>query len=121
MRVRIDVYAWIPQADVPNPISSLPGGTASWGPGACGPLFGGDDMIMPPTFASAWTKTYRATHTFEFGFDSFGAMPQVLLNPGIKPGTTTILTAPRKSGGSACFSLQARVIRGSSQVVLECE
>jgi len=28
---RVDIYAWIPQADVPNPINMLPGGVQRWG------------------------------------------------------------------------------------------
>ena len=106
---RLDVYAWIPLPDVPNPIHSLPGGVARWGPGACGPRFGGDDFVIPPATYAGYTRTYRAMQTFAFQALTFGSPPTITLNPGVRPGLTTVLTAPRRSGGSMCHSLTPTV------------
>ena len=106
---RIDVYAWIPQPDVPNPINSLPGGVARWGPGACGPFFGGDNFINPPSSPSAWSGTFRAMQTLAFSATTFGAQPVTTMNAGVVPGTTTVLTATRAEGGKVCHSLTAKV------------
>jgi hypothetical protein len=113
----IDVFAWIPQPDVPNPIHSLPGGTARWGPGACGPRFGGDNLARPPWTPLAWTAlTYRAKQTLGFQVPSFGSAPAVTINTGVIPGTTTVLTAPRSAGGTVCHSLRALVRHSSASV-----
>lgn len=113
---RIDVYAWIPQPDVPNPINSLPGGVQRWGPGACGPCFGGDNFINPPGNWSAWSGTYRAMQTLEFSVARLGAAPTVTINTGVVPGTTTVLTATRAGGGKICYSLTAAVKASSAGV-----
>ncbi|HJQ60392.1 MAG TPA: hypothetical protein VJ890_26035 [Vineibacter sp.] len=116
MDFRIDVFAWIPQADVPNPLHSLPGGTATWGPGACGPRFGGDNFTKPPASHSAWSGTYRARQSFAFSAASFGAVPAVTHNPGVTPGLTTVLTGTRAAGGTICHSLTATVKTSSASV-----
>lgn len=100
LKFRLDIYAWIPQPDLPNPVFALPG---KWGPGACGPRFGGDFLVTPPRQYS-WSKTYRAMQTFAFQANDLGAPPVVTLNAGVKPGLTTVLTAPRAAGGRVCYS-----------------
>jgi hypothetical protein len=116
MDFRIDVFAWIPQPDVPNPLHSLPGGTGRWGPGACGPRFGGDNFVRPSATPAAWPGTYRATQSFAFSAAAFGVAPAVTHNPGVTPGLTTVLTAPRASGGTMCHSLLATVKASSASV-----
>lgn len=116
MDFRIDVFAWIPQPDVPNPIFSLPGGTGRWGPGACGPRFGGDNFTRPPATASAWRGTFRARQSFAFSTPSFGAAPSVTLSTGVTPGTTTVLTNTRAAGGTICHALTATVKSSSASV-----
>lgn len=116
MEFRIDVFAWIPQPDVPNPLFGLPGGSGSWGPGACGPRFGGDDFIKPPASHGAWSRTFRAKQAFAFRAASFGAAPSVTLNPGVTPGLTTVLTSTRAAGGTMCHSLAATVKTSSASV-----
>jgi hypothetical protein len=116
----IDVFAWIPQPDVPNPIHSLPGGTVRWGPGACGPRFGGDNFVRPPATPLAWTAlTFRAKQTLAFQVPSFGSPPAVTINTGVTPGMTTVLTAPRGAGGTVCHSLRALVRHSSASVTWE--
>jgi hypothetical protein len=118
LKFRFDVYAWIPQPEVPNPISSLPGGIARWGPGACGPYFGGDNFILPPATHVGWPpRTYRARQAFEFQDFSFGYRPVVTINTGVTPGTTTVLTATRTAGGTVCSSLTATVKTSSASMV----
>lgn len=116
MDFRIDVYAWIPQPDVPNPLYSLPGGAGTWGPGASGPRFGGDNFTVPPAKPSAWAHTYRARQSFAFSAASFGDAPKITTNTGVMPGTTTVLTAPRSSGGTVCYSITATVKASSASV-----
>ncbi len=116
MDFRIDVFAWIPQPDVPNPLHSLPGGAGRWGPGACGPRFGGDNFTKPPATASAWRGTFRARQSFAFSAASFGTAPSVTLNTGVTPGTTTVLTNTRAAGGTICHSLTATVKASSASV-----
>jgi hypothetical protein len=113
---RIDIYAWIPQPDVPNPIAGLPGGTARWGPGACGPRFGGDNFVVPPRSHAAWAGTYRAKQSFAFHAASFGMPPVIVFNTGVTPGLTTVLTAPRSAGGSICYSLTPTVTKSTAGV-----
>lgn len=113
---RIDIFAWIPQPDVPNPIAGLPGGTAKWGPGACGARFGGDNFIVPPRSYAVWSGTYRAKQSFAFRAASFGSPPAVTLNPGVTPGLTTVLTAPRSAGGTVCYSLTPIVTKTTAGV-----
>ncbi len=114
MDFRVDVFAWIPQPDVPNPLFSVPGGAL--GPGACGPRFGGDDFVTPPASASAWTGTFRAKQSFAFSASSFGAAPSVTVNTGVIPGTTTVLTNTRAAGGTVCHSMTAMVKKSSASV-----
>jgi hypothetical protein len=116
MDFRIDVFAWIPQPDVPNPLNSLPGGTGTWGPGACGPRFGGDNFTKPPATATAWSGTFRARQSFAFSAASFGAAPAITHNPGVTPGLTTVLTNTRAAGGTICHSLTATVKTSSASV-----
>ena len=113
---RIDIYAWIPQPDVPNPIASLAGGTARWGPAACGPRFGGDDFVTPPGTYLAWKDTYRAKQSFAFQVSDWGMPPTITYNPGVVPGLTTVLTAPRSAGGKVCYKLTPTVTKSSSGV-----
>ena len=117
LKFRVDVFAWIPQPEVPNPINALPGGVARWGPGACGPYFGGDNFILPPKLPSAWGgRTFRARQTFEFQDLSFGYAPATTIDPGVLPGTTTVLTATRAAGGAVCYKLTATVKASSASV-----
>ena len=116
MLFQVNVFAWIPLAEVPNPLASLPGGTATWGPGACGPHFGGDNFVKPAATASGWTGTFRAKQAFAFRVNSFGDSPMTTLNTGCLPGITTVLTAPRAAGGTVCHSLTATVKTSSAAV-----
>jgi len=114
---RVDVYAWIPQADVPNPIAALPGGVARWGSGACGPRFGGDGFTGPANSAAGWKgKTFRAMQTLAFQVSSFGDPPNAFIDTGVVPGLTTVLTKPRSEGGTVCTSLTPTVARSESGV-----
>jgi hypothetical protein len=120
----IDVFAWIPQPDVPNPIyhmyNLLPGPPAMRGPEACGPRFGGDNFVRPPATPLAWTAlTYRAKQTLGFQVPTFGSAPVLTINTGVIPGTTTVLTAPRSAGGTVCHSLRALVRHSSASVTWE--
>lgn len=116
MQFRMDVFAWIPQAEVPNPIHALPGGTARWGPGACGPHFGGDNFVTPPATYSGWARTFRAKQSLGFQVSTFGDPPSVTINTGVRPGTTTVLTAPRAAGGTICHSITATVKTSTASV-----
>jgi len=116
MEIRLDMFAWIPQPEVPNPVYSLPGGTTRWGPGACGPHFGGDNFITPPATAAAYAGTYRAKQSFGFRFGVIGDPPAVTLNTGAQPGTTTVLTAPRAAGGVMCHSTTATILSQAASV-----
>lgn len=116
MIFQINVFAWIPLPEVPNPIAALPGGTAMWGPGACGPHFGGDNFVRPAATAGGWTGTFRAKQTYAFRANAFGDPPMVTLNSGVVAGLTTVLTAPRASGGTVCHSLTATVKTSSASV-----
>jgi hypothetical protein len=116
MDFRIDVFSWIPQPDVPNPMYSLPGGVGRWGPGACGPRFGGDDFIKPAATPTGFTGSFRAKQSFAFRAASLGAAPVTTLNTGTVPGTTTVLTATRATGGKVCHSLTATVKASSASV-----
>jgi hypothetical protein len=114
---RVDVFAWIPQPDVPNPIHSLPGGVARWGVGACGPRFGGDGFVRPPATYAGWNNlTYRARQTLAFKISSFGARPDPDADTGVIPGLTTVLTSPRSSGGRVCTSLTPKVTKSRSGI-----
>ena len=114
---RADVFSWIPQSDVPNPIHSLPGGVARWGTGACGPRFGGDDFITPPNSYAGWNgRTYRAMQTLAFKIAKFGVRPDIVVDTGVVPGLTTVLTGPRSSGGKICTSLTPTVTNSSSDI-----
>ena len=114
---RVDVFAWIPQADVPNPIHALPGGVSRWGAGACGPRFGGDGFVVPPTTYAGWsTFSYRARQTLSFKIASFGGRPDIVVDTGVVPGLTTVLTSSRSSGGRVCTSLTPKVTKSQSSV-----
>jgi hypothetical protein len=115
LNFRLDIFAWIPQPDLYNPIFDLPGGVRRWGPGACGPRFGGDFFVTPPARYD-WTQTFRAKQTFGFQADEIGAPPQMNLNTGVRPGTTTVLTAPRAAGGRVCYSQTPTVTASSASV-----
>jgi len=115
LSLRIDIYAWIPQPDVPNPIADLPGGVARWGPGACGPRFGGDNFVTPPA-NYLWNDTYRAKQSFAFRVSEWGMPATVTYNPGVAPGLTTVLTAPRSAGGKVCHELTPTVTKSFSNV-----
>lgn len=115
---RVDVFAWIPQADVPNPIHSLPGGVARWGPGACGPRFGGDGFVTPPATHAGWTRpSYRAKQTLAFKIQRFGARPDADAGTAVVPGLTTVLTGPRSAGGRVCTSLTPTVTRSQASAM----
>jgi hypothetical protein len=116
MDFQIDVFAWIPQPDVPNPLHSLPGGTGRWGPGACGPCFGGDNFVKPAATAASFSGTYRAKQSFGFRVGSLGGAPTTTVNTGTIPGTTTVLTGTRAAGGRVCHSLTATVKASSASV-----
>jgi hypothetical protein len=117
LKFRVDVFAWIPQPEVPNPIHSFPGGVARWGRGACGPYFGGDNFILPPRTPSGWgPRTFRAKQSFEFQDVSFGNAPITTLDTGAMPGTTTVLTATRAAGGTVCYKLTATIKASSASV-----
>lgn len=120
MLFRADVFTWIPLPDVPNPLHSLPGGTGRWGPGACGPHFGGDDFVAPPVSHALWTtRTFRARQTLAFEVARFGDPPLITVNSGCVPGITTVLTGPRRSGGRLCHSLTATVKTSTSSVTFD--
>ena len=116
-RFRVDLYAWIPDPDVPNPIYSvrtLPG----IGPGACGPRFGGDNMILPPRSFAGWANlTYRAMQTVEFMFGKFGGPATITLDTGVQPGITTVLTDTRARGGKQCHAMRAAVASSPAATV----
>ncbi len=114
---RQDVFAWIPQPEIPNPIHTLEAGSKILGPGGCGPYFGGDNFVIPTSNRHAWAaRTYRAMQTFEFGVRSFGDPPLVRDSTGVRPGTTTVLTGKRSEGGRICYSHVATVKASSGQV-----
>lgn len=105
-----DVFSWIPQPEVSNPLYDLPGGVARWGPGISGPFFGGDNFFVPPAKPTDWPpRTYRAMQSFEFQVRSFGDAADITSNLGVRPGTTTVLTAKRSAGGRVCYSMTATV------------
>ena len=119
MLIQVDVFAWIPNPDVPNPIHSLPGGVATWGSGACGPRFGGDDFVTPPVSLTGWaTKTFRAKQQVKFLADPWGVVSSPTLGR-VAPGLTTVLTAPRSAGGAVCHSLTPIVLGESVDVTFD--
>jgi hypothetical protein len=116
MDVKLDVFGWIPQGEVPNPVHSLPGGTGTWGQGACGPFFGGDGFVLPPAHPSGYAQTYRAKQSFAFQFGTFGDPPSVTVNSGVLPGLTTVLTAQRAAAGTVCHSVTATILAQTASV-----
>lgn len=120
MLIEIDVFAWIPHPEVFNPIASFPGGVSRWGPGACGPYFGGDDFVLPapvPLGPSGMiTKTFRARQHSRFYIKSWGTLGE-FRTTGVIPGTTTVLTNTRASGGVICYSIRAAVLHSAASVV----
>jgi hypothetical protein len=115
LSLRIDIYSWISQPDVPNPIADLPGGVARWGRGACGPRFGGDNFVTPPA-NYLWKDTYRAKQSFAFRVSDWGMPATVIYNPGVAPGLTTVLTAPRSAGGKVCHELTPTITKSFANV-----
>ncbi len=112
-RFRIDVFAWIPQPEVDNPVHAF------GGPGGCGPFFGGDNFTYPPAAPSAWgAKTFRAKQSFSFQADAIGGTPLITENNGVQPGFTTVLTAKRADGGTVCHRMQAKVMNSSASLKL---
>jgi hypothetical protein len=112
---RADVFSWIPQPDVWNPIY-VPSGGALLGPGACGPRFGGDNFVTPPSSYAGWNGlTYRAKQTLAFKVSEFGDKDVVTIdNTRVVPGLTTVLTAPRSAGGKVCTSLTPTVTKSTA-------
>lgn len=119
LNFRLDIFSWIPQPDVPNPIFDLPGGVPRWGNGACGPRFGGDNFVIPPVDSKWKGKTYRAMQTFAFKAESIGATPYPTINSGTTPGVTTVLTATRAANGRVCFSQTPTVTASAASVTWE--
>ncbi len=119
MKFEIDVFAWIPMAEVPNPIYALPGGTGRWGPGACGPKFGGDNFVLPPATVAAFlgsgAYTFRARQNLTFDAKPWGKVSGMRTG-GVVPGTTTVLTATRAAGGRVCHSMTAAVLHAAASV-----
>ena len=119
MLVQVDVFAWIPDRDVLNPLSLLPGGVSTWGLGACGPRFGGDDFVTPPASLTGWaTKTFRAKQQVSFTADPWGVVTSPTLGR-VTPGLTTVLTAPRSAGGTVCHSLTPIVLKSSADITFD--
>jgi hypothetical protein len=122
-KIRIDIYAWIPLPDVPNPLflaGKLNARLAeALGPGASGPRFGGDDFQYPPKSQAGWAggPTYRAMQTVEFAFDTFGAAPVIVTDAGVQTGLTTVLNRERRAGGTVIHSLKASVMRSPPATV----
>jgi hypothetical protein len=88
-----------------------------WGPGASGPYFGGDNFVVPPANSSAWgARTFRAMQSFAFQDLRFGYGPVVTINTGVRPGTTTVLTATRAAGGTVCYLLTASVMKSGASL-----
>lgn len=117
MLVEVDIFAWIPHPDVPNPIAALPGGIGRWGPGACGPRFGGDDFIIPaitPVGPSGMiTRSFRARQNVTFLAAPWGSVAGFRTS-GVIPGITTVLTATRAAGGKICHRLTATVVHSAA-------
>jgi hypothetical protein len=120
-RFRLDVFSWIPQPEVENPIATVakysPRALGSWGPGACGPYFGGDNFTTPPLTPDGWQQlTFRARQGFGFQIRTFGDVPVATVNTGVIPGTTTVLTEKRSKGGRICHKMTASVNASSANV-----
>ena len=115
-KIRADIYAWLPQPDVPNPLFEAARLSealrTALGKNVCGSRFGGDNFTYPPKAPTGWGGlTFRATQSVEFAFDSFGAAAVVSDDPGVKTGLTTVLTKERALGGTVCHSMRATVMR----------
>jgi hypothetical protein len=117
-KFEVDLIGWIPQPEVDNPLSLLPGSIISLlPPGMADPFFGGDDFVTPLSSPIAMVKahTFRATQHFDFTIGTFGSAPV----PGTRtatPGTTTCLDKRRSAGGKVTFSLTATLLRHDEKV-----
>lgn len=115
----IDLIGWIPQPEVDNPLSVLPGAVTSLlPPGMADPFFGGDNFTTPATAPSGMvppSHTFRATQHIEFTISSWGLAPTVG-SVATTPGTTTCLDKRRAAGGTVTFSLTATVLSSSATV-----
>lgn len=112
-KLKADIYAWIPQADVPNPLA-VPNEAIrkAIGPGASGARFGGDNFQYPPKLPTGWSGlTYRAMQSVEIAFDKFGDQPVVMSDSGVQTGLTTVLDKPRSQGGVVVHSMRASVMK----------
>ena len=122
MKFEVDVFAWIPGAEVPNPIGSLPGGVDRWGRGACGKFFGGDNFEAPPSTPKIWAgvagKTFRARQNVTFQAIPWGKVSDSSTT-GVIPGVTTVLTDTRSQNGKVCYSKEATVLHSSSAVIYD--
>ncbi|MCA8990819.1 MAG: hypothetical protein KDA88_02515 [Planctomycetaceae bacterium] len=115
MRFAIDIFAWIPHPDVPNPLHGLPGGTGLYGPGASGPRFGGDNFVTPPVSPTGFASlTYRAKQQLVLDTSSWGLVRY--RHGGVVPGVTTVLTGTRAAGGKVCHSMTATVLKSKASV-----
>jgi len=54
--------------------------------------------------------------TLAFQAAPFGSAPLVVVNTGVVPGLTTVLTAPRAAGGTVCHSLTPTVTKSTASV-----
>ena len=93
-KFEIDLIGWIPQPEVDNPLSLLPGAiTSLLPPGMADPFFGGDNFTTPATAPSAMvppSHTFRATQHIDFTISTWGLAP-VVGAVATTPGTTTCL------------------------------
>ena len=116
---QVDLVGWIPNSEVANPLSLLPGFVTALLPaGMADPFFGGDNLSLPEPRPAAMRPphhTFRATQTLAFDIPSWGAAPVVSMN-ATAPGTTTCLNRPRSAGGTVTFSLTAKLLRSSASV-----
>lgn len=118
-KFEIDLVGWIPQPEVDNPLSLLPGAiTSLLPPGMADPFFGGDNFITPATAPSGMlppSHTFRATQHIEFTISTWGA-PATASLVTTTPGTTTCLNNRRAAGGTVTFSLGAKLLRSTAKV-----
>lgn len=118
-KFEIDLIGWIPQAEVDNPLSLLPGAITSLLPtGMADPFFGGDNFTTPTLAPSGMlppSHTFRATQHIEFTIATWGASVTAAA-VATTPGTTTCLNNRRAAGGAVTFSLAATVVSSSATV-----
>ena len=114
----VHLIGWIPQPEVDNPLSLLPGAVTSLlPPGMADPFFGGDDFVTPGGTPGATVPphTFRATQRFNFSIGAWGAPPTAGA-PTTTPGVTTCLDKRRSAGGKVTFSLTATLVRSAAAV-----